>query len=334
VHVYEMTPPLVATIIGALAENFEDFELWLANHGDMIVVAVPKGRVPRLDQSAFAYPALAAELARFNIRNLDDLLIHRIGGRSVIAPYYAAFGVPVNSDFAPVLDLNAAFARFLRQQVDDMPRLMEAPIPVLALLDRSPAQQADPRRFSPGAHSGLRRTALAKQAELAELYLRTGNGNVLETLPRSLAADLALIRGGLIDCRIDLPLATVRRALATVVGAVDAHLPRPRRKELFERLSTSKCASATSVRPWLSLHGAVATAEGAEIASAALRLLKGDLSPEGAPYVVAAHMTGLLLSGDRDGAMRSFQEHRRKLGVDQEIWDPVFRLLLGQASLK
>jgi len=120
VHVYEMTPPLVATIITALGQNFEDFELWLPNHGDLIVVAVPKGRLPRLDGGAFANPALRLDLARFNIRNLDDLLLHRIGGRAALAPYYNAFGVQPNSDFAPVLDLNAGLARFLRQQVDSV----------------------------------------------------------------------------------------------------------------------------------------------------------------------------------------------------------------------
>ena len=78
--------------------------------------------------------------------SLDDLLVHRVGGRATLAPYYGGFGMPANSDFAPVLDLNAARARFRREQVDDMPRLMEAPIPVLALFDRTRARRPDPTR--------------------------------------------------------------------------------------------------------------------------------------------------------------------------------------------
>src|SRR5262245_36439157 len=113
VHVYEMTPVLVATIITALAANFDDYELWLANHGDMLVVASHKGKVPRIDPRAFENPRLRAQLERYNIRNADDLLQHRVGGRSVVGAYYHAFGVQPNSDFTPVLDLNAAFARFL-----------------------------------------------------------------------------------------------------------------------------------------------------------------------------------------------------------------------------
>jgi hypothetical protein len=326
VHVYEMTPPLVATIIGALNENFEDYELWLANHGDMIVVAVPKGKLPRLDGSAFGNPRLRAELERFNIQNLDDLL----GGRAALGPYYAAFGVPMNSDFAPVLDLNAALARFLRQQVDDVPRLLEAPVPVLELFDRPRAQQPDPSRFSPGVHPGLRRADRAKRAEMAEAYLRTGRAALLEPLPGLLAADLALLRAALIECRVDVPPATLHRALIEAAGLVNAHLPQPVREGLWKRLGASTCRSASVARTWLSLHAAIASEDAGRIVAAADALLRGELSPDQAPYVVAAHMSGLLLANDVQGALRSFQAHRNKLWAESGIWDPVFRLLVGQ----
>ena len=329
VHVYEMTPPLVATIIGALNENFEDYELWLANHGDMIVVAVPKGKLPRLDESAFANPRLREELERFNIRNLDDLLVHRVGGRAAIGPYYAAFGVQVNSDFAPVLDLNAAFARFLRQQVDDVPRLLEAPIPVLALFDRPRVRQPDPSRFSPGVHPGLRRTEQARRAGFAEAYMRSGRVADLELLAPSFAADLALLRAALIECRLVVAPATARRALTELAGQVNPYLARPVLETLWKRLAGSSCAGAAEVRPWVSLHAAIASGDAARIAATADAVLREQPSPELVPYVVAAHMTGLLLSNDGQAALRSFQAHRREL-MGGPTWEVVFRFLVGQ----
>ena len=331
VHIYEMTPPLIATIIGALAQNFDDFEIWLASHGDMIVVAIPKGRLPRLDAGAFANPALRAELERFNIRNVDDLLLHRVAGQAALAPYYASFGVPANSDFRPVLDLNAAFARFTRQQVDDMPRLTEAPIPVLAMFDRPRGPRADPARFSPGTRPGLRRAELAVQAQSVEAYIRTGRPDALERLPAALASDLMLLRAALLDCRIEVPPATLRRGLVGLAGAVDPYLARANRQALWKRLSDSPCASARAVRSSLSLHRAIAAEQGAAMAAAANRLLQEELDPELAPYVAAARMAGLLLDKDRKGAMQAFQENRSKVGAGQE-WDPVFRLLFGQAA--
>jgi spermidine synthase len=330
IHVYEMTPVLIATIVGALAANFDDFEIWMPTYGDMIVVAVAKGRVPRLDAGAFANPRLRAELDRFNIRNLDDLLVHRVAGRSALAPYYGGFGVRANSDFAPVLDLNAALARFLREHVDDMPRLMEAPIPVLALFDHPGARLPDPARFSTGAHPWLYRAERAKQAELAETYLRTGSATALAELPPPLVADLTLLRAAQIDCKLAMGPAAERRTLIEVAGLVNAHLARPMREALWSRLVNSRCARAAETAAWLKLHAAIASEDAGRIAGAAQALLRDDLSADLAPYVVAAHMTGLLLGSDAQGALRSFQTNRGRLGAAQATWQPVFRFLVGQ----
>jgi hypothetical protein len=332
VHVYEMTPPLVATILGALGQNFEDFELWLPNNGDLIVVAVPKGKLPRPDGSAFGNATLRADLARFNIRNLDDLLLYRVGGRSALGPYYSAFGAQPNSDFAPILDLNAALARFLRQQVEDVPLLMEAPIPFLALFDRSGVRQPDPQRLSAGAHVASERAERARRAVLADTYLRAGrlSATDIDALPAALVADLALVRGALLDCRLEVPPATLRRALNEIAALVNAQLARSSRVDLWRRLAASTCGAARVARPWLNLHGALAAEDGPRISAAAEALLQGDLPGELAPYVVAAHMTGLLLANDPRGALRSFQAHRRKLGAGRGTWEPAFRFLVGQ----
>jgi predicted membrane-bound spermidine synthase len=89
---YEMTPALLATILLALDENFSDYELWMPNEGDFIIAAAKTGRVPRPDAGALANPRLQADLGRLGIRNLDDLLLHRIAGTEALAPYFAVFG--------------------------------------------------------------------------------------------------------------------------------------------------------------------------------------------------------------------------------------------------
>jgi hypothetical protein len=143
-----------------------------------------------------------------------------------------------------------------------------------------------------------------------------------------------MLRAGLFECRPDLPGAVLRRASVDLASAVDSHLPPARRQELWKRLAGSTCAGAAEIRPWLTLHRAIAAEEAKDISAAAGRLLQGEVAGEVAPYAVAAHMTGLLLADDRDGALRVFQEHRGKLGANPEAWDPVLRLLFGLASAK
>ena len=97
----------------------------MPSHGDLIIVAANNGPVPHADPRAFANPKLRAELERFQIRNVDDLHLHRIGGSAALASYFSTFGVPTNSDFHPYLDLKAPQARFMRAIGDDLAYLVE-----------------------------------------------------------------------------------------------------------------------------------------------------------------------------------------------------------------
>jgi len=334
VHVYEMTPALVATIMLALQANFADYELWIATEGDLFVVAVSTGRVPALDARAFDNALLRAELERFNIRNLDDLLLHRVAGRPSMAPYFDAFGVEANSDFFPVLDLNAALARFLRDQVDDVPRLLQAGIPLLDLFDRPRARQPDPARLSPGERPWLRRAAHAGYALAAAAYLRRGRIADLEALPAALSDNLLLLRAALLDCRVTIPASTLQRALTDVAGLINQHLARAEREAVWKLLAGSNCRArlTQTERQWLRLHAAIASEAAGEIADSAQKLLESDGIPrELLPYALAAHMTGLMLDGRADAAMRSFIKYRAKVAAGPG-WQAVFRFLVGQAA--
>jgi spermidine synthase len=336
VHVYEMTPALVATIVTALAANFDDYELWMANHGDMLVVAAHKGKVPPIDARAFDNPHMRSQLERFNIRNQDDLLQHRVAGRAALGPYYAAFGVRPNSDFAPILDLNATFARFLRQQVDDVPALMEAGLPILAMFDgRQVRLRSDPSRLSipDGQQPYLRRTELARQARQASTYLRGAAPVELERLPAALTAQIVLLRGALVRCTLEPVPEAIDRALGEVAQLINSHLSQAERQAVWKLVTGSPCRARlkTETRRWLALHTAVAAENGKLIAHAAEALLAepGDMIPELIPYTVAAHMSGLLLEGEPQAALQSFQKHRASL-QGGPAWEPVFRFLVGQ----
>jgi hypothetical protein len=117
-----------------------------------------------------------------------------------------------------------------------------------------------------------------------------------------------------------------------VAGLVNNHLERPMRDSVWKRLAGSSCGAATGVRSWLRLHAALAAEDGVQIHSAADALLRDELPRESLPYVVAAHMTGLLLANEPQGALHSFQTHWRKLDAGQPAWQPVFRFLVGQTA--
>ncbi|HET7672240.1 MAG TPA: hypothetical protein VFK84_17665 [Burkholderiales bacterium] len=336
-HVYEMTPVLVATIMAALEENFADYELWAANHGDLIVVASVNGRIPPPDVRVLEMPAVRAELERLHVRNVDDLLLHRVGGRSAIGAYFAAFGAQPNSDFYPSLDLNAAFARFMRQHVQDVVQLLEAPVPLLGFFDRPRGRQPDPMALSPGRRPWLRRAELATQAAAAANYIRDGDISRLEQAAPGFADDLVLVRGALVDCRLTLPPGALARLTGDIAAVTNGHLAAAERKAVWARLADSPCSRRLpeSERRWVRLHAAVAAADPAQMVEAAGGLLQPgvDLPPEHAPYVVAVHMSGHLLANQGLAAIRSFGTHRGKVAGAGPAWQPVFRFLVAQTDV-
>jgi spermidine synthase len=335
VHVYEMSPVLVATIMEALAANFADYELWMPSDGDLLVVAVHNGKVPAPDARAFGNADLRAELNRIRIRNLDDLLLHRVAGHAVIAPYFAAFGAQPNSDFYPVLDVNATLARFLRGQVDDVPRLLRAGIPLLDLFEWPRARQPDPARLSPGPRPWLARATNAALAHAAAAYLRDGSTARLEPFPVVLTDDLLMLRAALVECRITLPSATMQRVISDAAWLVNQHLTPADRKAVWKMLAGSSCRArlTRTERQWLRLHSAIAAEDAGDIADSSRELLDADggIPRELLPYALAAHMTGLILDGRGDAAMRSFVSYRAKVAAGPG-WQAVFRFLVGQAG--
>jgi spermidine synthase len=334
VHAYEMTPALFATIVRALAANFSDFELWMASHGDLIIVAANGGAVPRPDPRALDNPRLAAEFARFRIRTMDDLLLHRIAGARVLAPYFDTYGVPANSDFNPILDLNAPRARFMRASAEDMTQIFETGLPLVELFD---PQASVPRAagITAGPRTWLRRAAYAQQGTAIASFLLAGDVSGLPGLASALANDVLLVRAALVECRIAIPATTARDALASIAWLVNVHLPRAKREPLWKALLASRCAAQSGTVPWLELHAAVAAANPESMArtSAALLEKPADLPGELLGRVLGARVSALLLMNQTAQAQRELNQQRGKVG-NAASTQAIYRVLLGQIDLR
>jgi predicted membrane-bound spermidine synthase len=336
VQIYEMSPELLATVVAALHANFADYEVWLSNHGDVIIVASPSGRVPPPDAAAFGSAPLRAELERFHIRNLDDLLFHRVGGRAELAAFFGTFGVQPNSDFFPVLDLQAPRARFMRLQTEDLAHLLAAGFPALELFDTPKRARADALRMTPGARFWLRPGSFVPQAVAAHDYLLHGNVGALAQLPSTVAGELSLVRASLVECTLRAPPAALRDALAEVGGLINERLARRDRDELWALLRKGRCPDGAhqAVRPWLDLYAAIGAADPQRMVDASQALLlPGAAAPRDLfSMALAANMSGRILMSQPAAAMRAFNTYRGAVAGSAPGWQPVFRFLVGQTS--
>lgn len=330
VQAYEMTPALLATILVALDENFSDYELWLPNDGDLLIVAAKNGRVPRPDAGALANPRLRAELARFSIGNMDDLLLHRVASRDTLAPYFSAFGAQPNSDFFPVLDIEAPRARFVGAYANELVLLLQSGLPLLELFDPR-AVVPDPAALTLGTRPWLRRGTYARQAGALAAFFRAGDQDALAPLSAALMGDAFLVRAALVDCSLRAPSRALVAALSSVAWLVNQQLPRKERVRFWSAVTGSRCWTQPAARAWLRLHAAVGAAAPEEMARAAAAILAwpDELSSRELAHLLAARMAGLILTGRQGLAQREFVASRGRVG-DGATTKAMFRFLVGR----
>ena len=337
IQLYEFSPQLLATVIEALRPHFSDYVLWMANDGDLIIVAANGGRVPELDARALGFPRLAEALKPFGIDSLHDVAMRRVGGKQAIGPYFAAYGMPANSDYFPFLDAGAPLARFMQSTAVEILELPEAPLPVLRLLDRPGTFYGDPTRLAPAGDPkrAMARVGAAHRAAVTEAFLVRHERARLGSVSPNYAAALALVRTTLIDCHVEAPPEAVRNALYWTVSS-SAQLSGKPAKALADRLAGARCARRLPDvdQALLRLYAAVLNAQSQEMGALAQALLDSEakLSPDMHAYVVAAAMTSSILSGQPGAANTVFGKNRAKLRDAGRSWQAVFRLLVGQTD--
>ena len=166
-QLYDIDLDLVMTVVGAIARNFDDYQIYAANTGDAIIVARPKGNVPTIpDAGVLAVPGLAAELKRIGVKSPADLMLRRVAGRRSFQPLVESSGVPPNSDFYPVLDHGAARARFMGLSACELIEPSFKRVPIVEMLEGAPAPQMPAGGFEASSY-----VPAAVQAVLANSLL-------------------------------------------------------------------------------------------------------------------------------------------------------------------
>ena len=137
IHLYEIGTPLVASVMQALSQSFGDYAIYATDDMNIVIIAGKhvQGRQP--SERLFQIPAMMSALNRINIYSLQDLQIRYLGNKSMLDPLFKSYPITPNSDFFPVLDLNAVRDRFMgRSAMELTASLRRSPVPLLEVLDR------------------------------------------------------------------------------------------------------------------------------------------------------------------------------------------------------
>jgi predicted membrane-bound spermidine synthase len=111
-QLYELDDNLALSVLAAIHRNFPAYEIFLTTAHDILIVAGMGGTLPEPDWSVFSLPGIRQDLCRFPRFTPSTLEAARLAGRRLFGPLLET-GLPVNSDFHPILDVGAEKRRYL-----------------------------------------------------------------------------------------------------------------------------------------------------------------------------------------------------------------------------
>jgi spermidine synthase len=270
-QIYEFNDRLLASILAALAENFADYEVYAANSSDLVVIAVAEGRVPPVGPLPQKESVFLQELARLGIKRAEDIGARRVGTKREIGPLFMTLGAPANSDFHPLVQLEAPRARFEATSAKAIFALVNAPLPILEMAGGSRTYLRDPLPESDLSVPVISQTvALQLERGLSQPSadpLRASN----ETMRTAL---LALKRRGAL-CGAEPPKAGID-ILHWAAEITLAHLPPARSRALWTDPKWLGCGAeglSPHVRDRLGIYAAIASRDARAMLDRARKLL-------------------------------------------------------------
>jgi SAM-dependent methyltransferase len=149
VQVYGINDELVASIGNAMSGSFTDFRVYFTNDFDMLLLATPSGSLGAVRGEIFQQSSLASQLRRVGMSGTADLDVREAGTRNSLVPLFEAMSRRSNSDFYPILSLEAPRARFIDKRALMLLGLSTADAPVREVIAGLQPPLAE--RLSPGS---------------------------------------------------------------------------------------------------------------------------------------------------------------------------------------
>jgi predicted membrane-bound spermidine synthase len=296
-QLYEFDIGLVASVLKSLGDHFDDYVIYTAAPGDVVIIAVSEGLVPDHSGDLRLNTALGRELSRIWIRSEQDLMIRKIGDKRLLQPWVTASPIQPHSDYRPVLDHGAARARFVNRDASELLSLALGALPVAEMFGTSPRPWPSTHvtyspHFAPDLYVALR----LHDSLTARSPVHGASGAAPDADRMAMSARL------LQDCAS----AGDERRRRLNIDQLAFRLANYLRPEEIERvwpavLSLPCALSANGTeREWLALLRAVGQRDAEAMAASAERLLSQASSmddTERRAYVLSAGMLGHLASG-------------------------------------
>ncbi len=331
-HVYENDVPLVISVLKALKSQFPVFDLYQLNQSNIGIVAFAGDRLPSTYFDGFNH-GVAPLLNRVGIYTADDLESLYLGSSDLLGSLIDSYDIPENSDFFPILDLNAPRARFAQRSAAAFFQLASEPMPVMEMLSGR-GMPRDVFNISPRLNS-TRAEKIRRALALTEFMVSGNHSGAWSAMPASLRSIAPALRSADSVCdnaaKTALWFVNARRLSLDVVP----FLPPAQLEPWWRALESHNCAAKLTEyhRQWLILLKAFGHRDTAAVRDLSASLILRDPARSSIfdrIYLLKAVMTARLAQGDAAGAVADWNRFGGPIASLLRT-DLVLRLLVSRA---
>ena len=318
VQMYEMNGRTVSSISKAMGSVFVDFVVFRSG-SDLLFVARRDGKLGLMKADLFRHERVQRMLAQLGISSAADFEIRRVGGRAVFEQLLATERVSRNSDYFPIVDIEAARARFTRSRVDAIYNLDSYALPVVDLFERRQWAASDwPAAAENREMDQAFMSAMAGTTVRALTQLILDGERASAALPQ-LPSDAAALHAVFVACVTDVDAPGLLDRALVVANLVNRSLPPVRAADLWALMARQTCSGTIPERArWLALWHAVALRDAPAMASLAITLLEQRRGPAQSEYLVLCAYAGLRASGREEDAEQFRTTWATRLAPDRE----------------
>jgi predicted membrane-bound spermidine synthase len=298
-HVYELNDGLLASVFKGLSAHFADYEVLMANGGDLVIIASKNRQVPLLSDFPWQQEKVLPELTAVGLDQKILAEARIVGNKATLDAWFQDFGIAANSDFYPLLSLQAPKSLFFKEGAQGLENILKAAIPVQEMLGGHPGL-ALPWSVAPDAFLTYRGELLIARDFYQQLKHPEGEKTALI---HDLRYVPYLVQQ---HCRDFVNETDWLENLLVLAQFTLLYLPENERLDLWEDLNWQNCPNPSEkVKDWNALYQAVAQRDALPMWNLAQKLMPDALASSNTQairYLLDAALVGALVSGQSPAA--------------------------------